>query len=228
MSYSKKYVAFLDIPGFKEVSKNSEKETGNIVRTTQDFAQFIGEIAKKYDNNGKEIVIMTFSDSIYMSYPEGQGAALICDIQQLQQQLAVQGYFFRGGVVYDDIYDKEGQFYGPAQIEAYEIESSAAVYPRVVISDECYEHLALEINGSTPITQDVADGSYFVDFLGTYNGVGLDVKKIENNINKNIEKKESPLSVKCKYRWLNRYYNSCKEKWTFKENTLIDGSKYRI
>ena len=111
--------------------------------------------------------------------------------------------FFRGGVVYDEIYDENGQFYGPAQIKAYEIENSAAIYPRVVVSDECYEHLALEIDGSTPIIQDSADNCYFVDFLGTYNGVGLDIKKIDNNINKKIGQKELPISVKIKYKWLN-------------------------
>ena len=81
-----------------------------------------------------------FSDTIVIASPlEGEDeedalGGLIVQAAYLQLDLIQSGWFMRGGVALGDVHIRDGLVYGPGLIEAYDIESSKAVHPRVVLS----------------------------------------------------------------------------------------------
>ena len=223
VQYKKKYVAFIDILGYSNLSLDPQngEEVIKILATTQSLDEEVHKVFYKQGVDCTNEVITTFADSVYMSYPEGKGQAMINDIITLQRNIAWRGYFFRGGIVYDDIYDKRPFFFGPAQIKAYEIESKKAIYPRIVMDDNCFDHIRLELNKNCRITNDPKDGCYFVDFLGDYNGYGLHIEDIDASINKNLNKNFAS-GVNNKYVWLREYYDRCEKNWTFSKNITVE------
>lgn len=47
-----------------------------------------------------------------------------------------KGILFRGAVVIGDLYNDKIIIFGPAMLEAYELESKKAIYPRIIIEED--------------------------------------------------------------------------------------------
>jgi hypothetical protein len=54
-------------------------------------------------------------------------------IAERQLQMAMKGWFLRGAISIGPLAPKDGVIFGPALVRAYELESTIAVYPRIVI-----------------------------------------------------------------------------------------------
>ena len=96
--------------------------------------------------------ITTFSDHIVASYPtarliakdENEALTLaFLDVTHFVAKVAaaalLHGFLIRGGLAYGPLFHTSGVVFGPAMIEAYQLESRTAVYPRVVISPTLLE-----------------------------------------------------------------------------------------
>lgn len=143
--YKDRVLAFIDILGFKDMisqSVDNELEQQRILQA-MDIIHSYKELNDKWV--GKEIFIgdgcqvTTFSDSAVISYPlsyDGALFLLIIDIIHIQIELLRIGILVRGaitiGMAYHDIYN----VFGPAMVKAYQLESSAAIYPRIIIHPE--------------------------------------------------------------------------------------------
>jgi hypothetical protein len=112
--------------------------------------------------------------------------------------------------------------FGPALVRSYELESTIAIFPRIVIDPEVIRR-AFSIKGSVFPTRLIAlgeDGVYFVDYLKsceefwqenifTFGGLSLATHKamIEGQLTK-LKKDGANESVIRKYLWLVNYHNS--------------------
>lgn len=139
------YVAFIDILGFKEMS---EKNFDKVILALRKFKSFAIEY---YNNvNGKMFEIdaadhkinedlmpkvTMFSDSIVISAKERYNllSDFICGLESLQFDLLSNGILIRGGVDVGYIYQDEFLVFGDGLISAYTLESTTAIYPRIVI-----------------------------------------------------------------------------------------------
>ncbi|QEY62504.1 hypothetical protein FXN65_10605 [Metapseudomonas lalkuanensis] len=116
--------------------------------------------------------VTQFSDSFVFSVPAENDAA--CEML-VKAAFAVHMVFFleldllmRGGLTVGSlVHVKNGPLFGPAMNEAHAIESSEAIYPRVVVSEEAKSHLdkvlsGLDLEGAI---KKGFDGRYFFDLI---------------------------------------------------------------
>jgi hypothetical protein len=130
-------------------------------------------------------------------------------------------YISRGAVTFGELFIDDVFVWGPALITAYKLESSFALYPRVIVDDsiirianslilENCPKSNLEINN---LKEDF-DGFYFFDYLNyprdpnTKNTITKALFNVEQKI-----KGESDKRILQKMYWHKNYLLSCEEKW---------------
>lgn len=140
IDYSKYFVAFLDILGFRNlVFSNNQEKLNTYFSLIDEITNDLQQIQLK-----KDIGSITISDSVILSIPMARNGSersldnlrqLFIAIQKIQFQLALKDIWLRGAVSFGDAYfnEKSNQVVGKAYIHAYELEQKIAIYPRVVI-----------------------------------------------------------------------------------------------
>lgn len=237
MKYQKRVVLFLDILGFRKIIEQTidPKTDEDIADSIDSLYQTLLSLTESVGSPGKNSskVVTQFSDSIVVSFQEEEEKGvltLILDIQSLIVKLIQRQIICRGAISYGKLIHTKEILFGPALVDAYETESKAAMYPRVIldksvsdiakkyrtlrgelinpnIPDEFREHL-----GTDNLTKDT-DEKYFIDYFisAVSNMDSLDTVKthIENlrKIIVNGSKYNSP-DLKVKYGWLKNKYNN--------------------
>jgi len=242
-SYEDSIVVILDILGFKNKVFESQKLPANLKHiaellgfikafNTQDgINEFIKlknaidipNLQLNQDEIEKvtnEIQISHFSDSIAITLPYTESdfikkiSLIVYNLAWIISQLAMSDFFTRGGIAIGKMYHKENVFFGPAFLEAHNLESESefAVNPRTILSKAIEEKLqkAGAINSVPYITKD-DDKWWYVDFISFANdrdikATSVYLEPIKDNVQKNIaeceRKIEQTTSIKSKYEWL--------------------------
>lgn len=136
--YKEHVIVFLDIIGFKDKVRRAKKdpsEIREIGETLQDVKRWVSQL-KDY-SQGLMAGFM-FSDTIVISCPCGSSKipapvniALSATVG-LQYKLTLKGHFLRGAIAIGDHFEEDDIMFGPAFIQAYEMEK-IAVWPRVIV-----------------------------------------------------------------------------------------------
>jgi hypothetical protein len=122
--------------------------------------------------------VSTFSDNIVASYPivQPEGAnmedVLVEMYVKVAQDFAVQvaidalkiGMLTRGGLTVGRLYHSNGVVLGEAMVDAYNLESRVATYPRIAVSSRVYQTIKnLKIRSDTVnrLTEDI-DGIWYL------------------------------------------------------------------
>ena len=238
MAYEKRFVAFLDILGFKEMIKETYINGEEFNR----IKKVLGKIANmkdlnyhdKYPQNeiGKDVSV--FSDSIIISYSADMsiGAPLLhilIDLVHLCINLLSNNIFVRGGITFGEIIHNENVCFGPAMIKAYEIEQKEAFYPRIVV-DKAAVQKGLLLHGIADTSEikeyieqvinEGEDGLFFLDILfasedeiGNFDEYLCFLNEIKTYLVQHLSKKY-PDNVKQKYIWFARYFNETIKKFS--------------
>ncbi|WP_143483759.1 hypothetical protein [Hydrogenovibrio sp. SC-1] len=146
--YKKRLTAFIDILGFSQLVQEIDIQESNGEERFNSILTLLKELKsrEKPENANEAIEITAFSDSIVISVANSKKAlfTVLWNVAWLQSSLMKSGYLCRGGISFGELHHKDGIVFGKGLIEAYKIESSLAVYPRIVVSDEIQE----KCNGS--------------------------------------------------------------------------------
>ena len=147
VNYNLRYVAFLDLLGFKNMV-NQSVENQTILNNINRALNYIGGIQHDNYNGimsmvdlGKQVTV--FSDSIVISYDAlmpGGGFHVLMDLVYICNDLLGIGIPVRGGVTVGPLIHDELKCYGPAMVEAYMMESQRAADPRIIINQNVLEH----------------------------------------------------------------------------------------
>jgi len=139
-------VCFTDILGFSNlIVQSPNRQHGS------ELLKKLHTILKNQYKNMKEMnphaQFKTFTDNVILAYPifqdgEWQSGNLFMSFINYQLEMTMNGYFLRGGVSFGDYYGDEDFAYGPALIEAYDLESKQANYPRIILSKEMVKIVA--------------------------------------------------------------------------------------
>jgi hypothetical protein len=151
--YDKRFVAFVDILGFKDAILNDKvpkliktiqqlrSEAGKkpYILEREDYIVFLaGEDEENKFHDTRQISV--FSDLIVISYPVYNEKNILNNLHKLihsiyfvQEHLVPYGILLRGGITVGDLYHKDDVCIGPALIRAYELESSIAKFPRTIL-----------------------------------------------------------------------------------------------
>jgi hypothetical protein len=142
MPYTDRYVAFVDILGFKEIIRKSagnDQMISALVEAIRSMGSDIDpDLAKTI---GKDFKAQNLSDAVLMSENVSASglSSLIYQIQELALRLLGNGLLVRGGISKGGLYQEDQVIFGPAFVEAYRLESSVAKVPRIVLAREVHE-----------------------------------------------------------------------------------------
>ena len=230
IQYETRYVAFLDLLGFKNMVMKSETDY-NMLNTINLALNYINNMQNnnyKGDmpmaNLGKQVT--AFSDSIVISYNAtmpGGGFHVMMDLIYICNDLIGIGIPIRGGITVGPLIHENNKCFGPAMVRAYQMENNEALVPRIIIDREViFNDLARPGQANTPecemkylenlIKVDV-DDRIFLDYLSQWNEFNDEETYI--NYMGNLRRFIVNNLVWCngnkrlfdKYNWLKNYYN---------------------
>ncbi|MGP4105985.1 hypothetical protein [Virgibacillus sp. L01] len=147
---------------------------------------------------------------------------MLLDVIHLQLEMMGQGIQMRGGITSGELCHVDNIVYGPAMVEAYELESKHAIYPRVVVDKKTIEVAVLEgdhlpneeLEYVLGLIEHDADGRYFVDFMSQWQEIdyGYDyftaLSTTKSVIQTALDDYAQDPKVLSKYIWLKDYYNN--------------------
>lgn len=207
--YENRYVAFIDILGFKELIKlsatnehsdserNSEAHSVSAIFNALD--QNFSSINETYeqisrDTESPDLRFNTFSDFVVISSNLTHAGldALVFSVWFVIREWLSKGFISRGGISKGKVVHRnyeEGKapiIFGPAYISAYQLESEIADYPRVILSkDVRIIHSEIKQNGEGTIhaleklVRQHDDGPHWIDIFSHMRQDGFDKLSIE-------------------------------------------------
>ncbi len=230
-NYRLKYVAFLDLLGFKNMVYQSAEDQ-NILNKIYMALSYIGKMQHDNYNGimpmvdlGKQVT--AFSDSIVISYDAsmpGGGFHVLIDLVYICNDLLGIGIPIRGGVTVGSLIHDEHKCFGPAMIEAYFMESKIASFPRVIIDQKVLEYdLSKPGEANTIeyeaeylqgiIKKDPRDGLFFLDYMKQCNEFDSPevyddyILRTKEFVIRNLYIYTNDLKLCPKYEWLKWYFN---------------------
>jgi len=183
MNYEDRIICFIDFLGFKKHINSSINNDGfdiheQIEKINDAFDSIYmfllentpGDIANKRATN--------FSDSVVVSLPHQESGGIseiLYEVLLLQINLIFKGFLLRGGVTRGKLIHENHKVFGPGIIDAYEMESQAALYPRIIIKesviDTAIEHPTIMQTGKEElnyllsfISRDL-DNFFYLDYI---------------------------------------------------------------
>ncbi|SDM43353.1 hypothetical protein [Sediminibacillus halophilus] len=208
--YKEKILVFFDVLGFKNLIMNKYKNQPEKIEDILTTMHLLSEPDYKSD-------VIVFSDSvinildlkpIFNDYGQKFSDYLNVIIDRIAaiqiNMLTHFGILIRGSIVIGNIkYNSDkGLLFGQALINAYELESKYAIYPRILID----ETVVKVIDGDTDqlnITRDF-DGQYYIDPLKWLVKLDSEKQSLLNLKEKVLQKinNERNIAVLSKYNWL--------------------------
>jgi hypothetical protein len=161
--YEDRVVAFVDILGFRSlVSKlPGDSKLHRQLHAALGAIKSTGSFAGDSSTAQKELEASVFSDSIVISGAPNQVFTVIWTCVGLQARLLALGVLTRGGISLGPTFHKEDILYGDGMIKAYDLESKAAIYPRVIVDPMLVSSLH-EVHRVMLLEQDT-DGLWHTD-----------------------------------------------------------------
>jgi hypothetical protein len=161
--YSDRIVAFIDILGFAALVNKLGSDV-NLRRQLHAALSRIGEIkqSSQRENTAQtNLQVSVFSDSIVISSEPDYLHGVLWSAIHLQCALLGLGVLVRGGISSGPTFHEGDILYGAGMLDAYYLESKAAIYPRIIIESKL-------VNGLQPgyrtvfLDRDV-DGLWFLN-----------------------------------------------------------------
>lgn len=197
--YEIRYIAFIDILGFKELVSESSKKDGKVsvssIYSALDIRPFsyeemFGGLLPEGKREQPEplLRIHTFSDFVVASCPKTDEGFLLLTLfcwrigsEWLSKEFLCRGGLTVGPVIHRTNHGEAPLVFGPAFIEAYRLESEVANYPRIVLSREARLAFTRTVGSElfaqrailTKLIQKSEDGPLYVDLFSHLRSKGL-------------------------------------------------------
>jgi len=226
MNYDDRVICFLDILGFRKHVADTINPDGTEVKDRTDLIisafkriREILDIDRPEERNGTEIT--QFSDSVVISFREYKESGVfdnLLSIMWVQIDLVYKGILCRGAVTRGKLVHTPELLFGPGMVEAYSLESKAALYPRVILDESIIDigtiahakhHLPRhEKDSIMKLLKKDSDGLYYIDYITAAQSELNDEERdypnylyrLQQIVKQGIEDKDPSISVK--YSWL--------------------------
>ncbi len=227
-------VAFVDILGFRSLTERMrdadpavEAAMLGVLSRIRAFAEVASSAT---DGKLAGIQVSWLSDSIVVSAPRDSFWDVVFVVGFIACALCADGILLRGGVASGQCHHENGVCFGPALIDAFDLESGAAVYPRIIVDDrlaasECQAVEAVPLaerlaGGYRPRKEYLThheDGFFGIDYLSPFfsRRLGFDgpdkfyvdyMSKVSQSVSPQLASATSP-SVRMKLKWFERFFN---------------------
>jgi hypothetical protein len=139
-AYPVRYVAFLDIIGFRELINRLNADPTQLEFTRSLMHNIHQPNHTSWDAffTGSDLKAESISDAVALSSsPTRQGLIhMFAAIELLSIKLLRAGIFLRGAVVKDRLFHDDEMVFGEGLVRAYHYESTVARYPRIMVPRE--------------------------------------------------------------------------------------------
>jgi len=230
MEYENRVVCFLDILGFKNIIEESEKDSLKLQYTLEALEilnTYKTDSEQNYGATHESVQVTQFSDSIVVSFlleERDQLILALIDLQVMIVELINYGFLLRGGISSGNLIHTSDVLIGTALHEAYQLESSIAIYPRIIISQQLINDY-LDINnknddfGRNFEESDINnlllmsdDGYYMIDYFFSVKNIFDNeyyyvfyLQKMYHIISNGCKSKNNKVNVK--FKWMKEKYN---------------------
>lgn len=251
MKYEQRVVAFIDILGFKTLLDGTLGKDGNdnedaidaVVSAYEEIYDIWNldeglNIYNSKPSQGKKVSI--FSDCVVVSFEIDRPSEVfytLLEIKWLIMRLIDRGMLCRGAVSMGKFIHTDRYLFGPALVEAYMLESKAAMYPRVILDHAVIEAGINNRGSEHTISQEEAyvhslleqdsDGMYYIDYFfkaqseldDPENDFPRYIDNLANIIRKGLmgSSHHSKADLRVKFSWMRERYNRMVEIVTSKE-----------
>ena len=227
---AQRVVAFVDILGFRTLVKQACQGEGalltdiyNILHLVAAYAQLTNDGPFGVKSLSPHLQATAFSDCVVVSdvasHENIEGVLGV--VAFIGSALLARGILCRGAIVAGPTIHEERVLLGVGMVAAYELEQQAAVYPRVIISDDLVSQA--KRSRLHRVKRDI-DGFWFLDLFFEFSGlleslaamvfcreVSLTPKleafdRIRGVIIKRLEDEKNP-SIIAKWRWVANQFN---------------------
>lgn len=223
------FVCFADILGFSEYIRSKPKEEQ--AQVLLDLHSQLSDCYTEIKKLNASANFKAFTDNIVLAYPrhedgEWQLGNIITSISEFQLNMTLNGYFVRGGTSLGDYYGDDTFAFGPALLEAHDLENMYAIHPRIAISDTVAALMGAYIKDfyggshapqSEQVLLDSEDNIYFINYLYIIEELlddDLPLAKYLDMVMTHKEKIEAALEkysenpkIRSKYSWVAKYHN---------------------
>jgi hypothetical protein len=245
--YRNRYIAFLDLLGFRWIVEESRRDT-NAFRVAEqalrvaDHERSFAEARHSPEASVGDdaLLVYMFSDTVLITSPPTESGLsdLIGRVARLSLGLIHNFVFLRGAVVRGDIFEHGHIVFGPGLVHAYDLESTVAWYPRVILTEEIVKRagaIPYQPRGRNPMSlrerfRRDADGQWFIDWLRHYHAIRepgthgfptdspVDFEAVKSVVTWSLQEFRERPRVLAKTNWFANYFNS----------TLIEGRTLNI
>jgi hypothetical protein len=239
-------VAYLDVLGYAKcvddaIAEHRQDAFITALRLAYDTALF-GLPRYARDSRHKPR-LKAFSDNIVLSLPirgdaEDELLQMLRTVAYFQARLVVAGFFVRGAIAIGLHYMDAEIVFGEALLEAYRLETTLAVNPRVVLAQSAVSnlnrHYLSYAEGQSPQGKVLAvdvDSKYFVDYMASFSdpvgAVAPELASMRTHrdcVTRALHESSQDPKVWAKYVWVARYHNACCARWgveAFVDDALI-------
>lgn len=221
-AYVEKILVFVDILGWSDLLQSSDNYE-ILLNSIDSVAETVAEISllapsiKETTNDiweevESEIPLLApigecdiqsthFSDTIVLTASPHKIATspMIATVIGLTSVLWRAGYYVRGAITRGQIHHTDRSLYGPALVRAYKIEQKVAIYPRIVITDDAVDAIAIK----DFVRRDPCDGLSHLNILAL--SKEEDRARLRKILESRIEKDSGDLVKLQKHNWSRRY-----------------------
>ncbi|KVZ07618.1 hypothetical protein [Burkholderia ubonensis] len=209
--------AFIDVLGGAKLFRGKDRQRAQefffcLEVFEQRMNGWSGHFPKKRQTRA---LVKTFSDNIFVAFPLRSNPKLTNEqvvamfLTELTDQIAhltlMSGFPLRGAVTVGPLMFSEKFLFGPALVEAVELEK-AAVIPRIMLSKSVLRHITPDSPYQSLVLRD-ADGSAFLDYLGRKALIPSAIKWHREFVQKGLAENASRVRERQKYEWLAQYHN---------------------
>ncbi len=232
--YETRAVLFLDLLGFRDlIASRKERDILDALTISAESPIPFGAIVDK----GIDFRVTAFSDCIVCSarvLAKGNflpAAYIAAYAGRLALEMLTRGILSRGAITVGRLYHQDQTVFGPALIEAYELESRLAQYPRIIVPHKVTGriNMTLSIRVGTdwwlnhyPFREDF-DGMHHLDIFGPFfiddrppslkpkrtnslKALGPATTRLVNQL---CRRKYNDPRVSTKYAWMRSYLDDC-------------------
>lgn len=184
------YLAYFDVLGYKAFFNEEESDHQKFLKDILGTLDYVKSQVNEFLSFSSRIGLRVYSDNflLYIKeegqqdklYEDMNALAALTNVIALIQVKILEKYqiLFRGGITKGEFYVDDNIIFGKGLIQAVEIESKQAIYPRMVIDVDNFSLMNYDSLWKYLIKKD-DDGIYFVDYfnINIYQNVYFDHEK---------------------------------------------------
>jgi hypothetical protein len=208
--------AFIDVLGGAKLFRGKDKDKASHFFTClEEFERRMNGWSRHFPKKRHtSALVKTFSDNIFVAFPFGSSSKMddadvintfLAElIHQIHELTLFAGFPIRGAVSIGGLMFTEKFLFGPALVEAVELEK-AAIFPRIVLGESVLRYIELDSGIARKIVRD-ADGQSFLDYLGGLGSSGF-LARHREYVQKALLENNGQTHERQKYEWLAQYHN---------------------